>query len=99
MWAAISVAALLFLLALLIFLGSETWWIGVPALVFGYVGIEALVRRRFLDLLLNVTALLAVIGALILLREYFVQSVILAVAAIGILILRDNVRELRASLR
>jgi hypothetical protein len=98
-WAAISVAALLFLLALLIFLGSETWWIGVPALIFGYVGIEALVRRRFLDLLLNVTALLAVIGALILLREYFVQAVILAVAAIGILILRDNVRELRASLR
>jgi hypothetical protein len=98
-WAAISVAALLFLLALLLFLGSDTWWIGVPALIFGYVGIEALVRRRFLDLLLNVTALLAVIGALILFRVYFVQAIILAVAAIGLLILRDNVRELRASLR
>ena len=45
------------------------------------------------------TALLAVIGALILLREYFVQAVIVGVAAVGILILRDNVRELRASLR
>jgi hypothetical protein len=98
-WAAISVAALLFLAALLIFLGADTWWIGIPALIFGYIGIEALVRRRFLDLLLNVTAFLAVVGALILLREYFVQAVILAVAAIGILILRDNVRELRASLR
>lgn len=98
-WAAISVAALLFLLALLIYLGSDTWWIGVPALLFGYVGIEALVRRRFLDLLLNITALLAVFGALILLREYFVEAIILAVAAVGLLVLRDNVRELRASLR
>ena len=55
--------------------------------------------RRFLALLLNVTALLAAIGALILLREFFIEALAVAVFAIGVVILRDNVRELRAANR
>ena len=98
-WASISAGAAIFLIGVLLVLGIDTWWIGLPAIILGYVGIEALVRRRFLALLLNVTALLAAIGALILLREYFVEALAIAVFAIGVVILRDNVRELRAANR
>jgi hypothetical protein len=98
-WAALSVAAAILIIGSLLFLGIEQWWIGLPAVIAGYIAIEALVRRRFLGLLLNVTAVLAVIGALILIRTYLVETVALAVLGVGILILRDNARELRASLR
>ena len=98
-WASISAGAAIFLIGVLLVLGVDTWWIGLPAIILAYVGIEALVRRRFLALLLNVTALLAAIGALILLREYFVEALAIAVFAIGLVILRDNVRELRAANR
>ena len=98
-WASISAGAAIVLIGVLLILGLDTWWVGLPAIILGYVGIEALVRRRFLDLLLNVTALLAAVGALILLREYLIEALAVAVFAIGVVILRDNVRELRAANR
>jgi hypothetical protein len=98
-WSALGIAAAIFLLGSLLIIGAGSLWIGLPVILAGYVAIEALVRRRFLIMLLNVCVLLAVIGALILLQTYLLEAIALVLLAIGVLILRDNARELRTSLR
>ena len=75
--------------------GAGAWWVGLVVIAAGYVVIEALVRRRFLRLLLDLTILLAIVGAAILLYTSLVLFVALGLLAIGFIILRDNVRELR----
>ena len=98
-WSAAGVAAAMLLLASLLFFGVSWWWIAIPLIAFTYVGIEALVRRRFLILLLNISVLLAVVASFILIRLYFVEAIAGVILVIGFLILRDNMRELRASMR
>ena len=98
-WSAVGIATAIVLLGGLLIVGVDWWWVGLPVILAGYVAIEALVRRRFLILLLNVTVLLAIIAALILLETYFLEAIAILLLAVGILILRDNVRELRSSTR
>jgi hypothetical protein len=98
-WSAVGIAAAIVLLGALLIVGGAWWWIGLPVILAGYVAIEALVRRRFLVLLLNVCVLLAIIAALILLKIYLLVAIAILLLAVGMLILRDNVRELRSSLR
>ena len=98
-WSAVGIAAAIVLLGGLLIFEVEWWWIGLAAILGGYVVIEALVRRRFLALLLNVTVLLAVIAALILLGSHLLEGIAIVLLAIGVLLLRDNVRELRTSIR
>jgi hypothetical protein len=94
-WSAVSVAAAVVLLGALLIAGVSWWWVGVLAIVAGYIAIEALVRRRFLALLLDVTIVLAVIGGLIIVGLYLPEVIALVLLAIGVVILRDNLRELR----
>jgi membrane-bound ClpP family serine protease len=96
-WSAVSVAFAVVLLGVLLIFNVSWWWIGVLVIVAGYVAIEALVRRRFLALLLDVTIVLAVIGALIVVGAYLPEFIAVALLAVGVVILRDNVRELRQS--
>ncbi len=98
-WSAVGIATAIVLLGALLIAGVEWWWVALPVILAGYVAIEALVRRRFLILLLDVTVLLAVIAALILIETYLLEGIAILLLAIGILILRDNVRELRSSAR
>jgi hypothetical protein len=98
-WSAVGIAAAMVLLGGLLFFDVSWWWIGLAAMLAGYVVIEALVRRRLLTLLLNVTVLLAVIAALILIGSHLLEGVAIVLLAIGALLLRDNVREVRASIR
>jgi hypothetical protein len=94
-WSAISVALAVLLLGALLITGAAPWWLGLVVIVAGYVAIEALVRRRFLRLLLDLTILLAIVGAAILLYTSLMVFVAVGLLAIGYVILRDNVRELR----
>lgn len=94
-WSAVSVALAVLLLGVLLITGAAPWWLGLVVIAAGYVAIEALVRRRFLRLLLDLTILLAIVGAAILLSTSLVVFVALGLLAIGVIILRDNVRELR----
>ncbi len=98
-WSAVGIATAIVLLGALLIIGVDWWWVGLPVILAGYVAIEALVRRRFLILLLNLTVLLAIIAALILAKTYLLEAIAIVLLAIGILILRDNVRELRSSTR
>jgi hypothetical protein len=98
-WSAFSIALAILILGVLLILQVPHLWIAVLIVIVGYAAIEALVRRRLLRFLLNVTVVLAVIGSLILLVTYWLEAIALFVIAIGFLILRDNFGELRASLR
>jgi hypothetical protein len=97
-WSAVGIAAAMVLLGGLLYFETSWWWVGLLAIFAGYAVIEALVRRRFLVLLLNVTVLLAVVAALILIGTHLLEAIALLLLAIGALLLRDNVRELRTSI-
>lgn len=94
-WSAVGVALALAFFAVLLYLDAKDWWIGLIGIGSSFVVIEALVRRRFLELLLQVTIVLAVVGALILLRGYWVIAIAGVLLLVGLMILRDNIRELR----
>jgi hypothetical protein len=94
-WSAVSVALALGVMSTMLILDFGQWWVGLLVVVVAYTVIEAVVRRRFLQLLLQVTILLAMIGVVILVREYVSWSIALGLLVVGLLILRDNVRELR----
>jgi len=98
-WSAISVALAILLLGALLITEPGLWWVGLVVVAVGYVVIEALVRRRFLRLLLDLTILLAVIAAVALVVTHLAASVAIVLLAIGFIILRDNVREMRRARR
>jgi hypothetical protein len=94
-WSAVGVSLAILVLAVLLFAAPQYLWVGLLLVIGVSIMIEALVRRRFLRLLLDVTIILAVIGAVILLASNLVLFIALALLTIGFLILRDNLRELR----
>jgi hypothetical protein len=94
-WSAVSVALALGVMGTMLIMDIGQWWVGLLVVVAAYTVIEAVVRRRFLQLLLQVTILLAMVGVVILVREYVSWSIALVLLVVGLLILRDNLRELR----
>lgn len=96
-WSAFSLSLAILLLGALLITDIAPLWTGLLVIAATYVGIEALVRRRFLRLLLDVTIVLAVVGALILIATNVAAIVALSLLAIGVVILRDNLREVRHS--
>ena len=94
-WSAISVALAILLLAGLLITDTQAWWVGLVVIAAGYVAIEAVVRRRFLRLLLDLTIVLAVFAGVIIVVTNLAVFVAAVLLAIGFLILRDNLRELR----
>jgi ABC-type multidrug transport system fused ATPase/permease subunit len=94
-WSAVSVALAVLLLGGLLITGAAPWWLGLVVIAAGYVAIEALVRRRFLRLLLDLTIVLAVIAGVIVVVTHLAVFVAAGLLAVGFVILRDNVRELR----
>ncbi|HSS36247.1 MAG TPA: hypothetical protein VLR93_08220 [Patescibacteria group bacterium] len=96
-WSAISVSLALIALIALIYVTRLPTWAGILFAVVGYFALEAVFRRRLIDLLLRLTLLMALLGAVILAVSYATQLVVLAIAGVAILTLIDNVREIRAS--
>jgi hypothetical protein len=94
-WSAIGVALAIVLYGILLFTNPSAWWIGLLAIGAAAFGIEALVRRRFLRLLLNVTIILAFVGGIILVSAHLPLMVAVGLLGIGLFVLRDNIRELR----
>jgi hypothetical protein len=94
LWASISVA--LVLLALVYIFAYERQRL-LSALVFAiamFAFIEAGFRRRLTRFIVSVNVALAVVGALVILEHYFWMVVVLAVLAVGLYILWENLREL-----
>ena len=95
-WATLSSAILI--IVLIAFLLSPTlrqFWLYSIGLTIGmFTVLEAIIRQRLLRLLLNITITLAMVGALILIYEFWL--VILVAALIGFvgLLLREKLREI-----
>lgn len=97
-WSAIGVGLAIFLIGFVLFVVPA--WI-IPALlivVVGYVAIETIIRRRVLETLLDVTLILAAISLVVIAVQNYVVVIAFAILAVGIVILRDNLRELRSSI-
>jgi hypothetical protein len=94
-WSAVSVALLLGVVAGLIWFGIVPWWVAVVVALAGYVVAEALFRRRLTELLLRLTVLLAAVAVLVILWHYWIQAILLLVVGLALLLLVDNVREVR----
>jgi hypothetical protein len=97
LWSAVSVALLLAATVLLVYFGilSPVGTIVVVAAAYAFV--EAALQRRLLNLLLALTLLLAIIGAVVLGVTYATQLFVAALIGLAMVILVDNVRELRGS--
>ncbi len=94
-WSAVSVSFLLLATVALIYLGVLSWWATILVVIAAYAFVEAAFRRRLNVLLLRLTLLLAVIGAIVLAVTYVTQALVIALIALAGVILYDNVRELR----
>ncbi|MCU0482916.1 MAG: hypothetical protein MUC54_01350, partial [Chloroflexi bacterium] len=92
-WSAISASLVLIVIALLLWSAVFPVWFTIGVAIAGYVGLEALFRRRFVALLLNVTVLLALVGALVLAITYWPLALLAAVVGIALLTIVENVRE------
>ncbi|MGZ3632135.1 MAG: hypothetical protein ACXWQ6_06785 [Candidatus Limnocylindrales bacterium] len=94
-WSAISISVLLLLIVVPLYTGLLPWWAAFALGLGGYVLLEASFRRQLTSLLLRVTLLLAIVGAIVLLYEYAGLVVVAGIVGLAALILADNVRELR----
>jgi hypothetical protein len=96
-WSAISVGVGLIAFVAIIALTSLPTWLSITLAVLGYLLLEAAFRRSLIDLLLRMTLVMAMIGAVILVIGNVIPLVLLAVIVVAVLTLVDNVREIRAS--
>ena len=94
-WAAVSGALTLLLLALLLIFRPPDWpeWILVVLLVFA--GIEATTRGHLANFLLTTTLILAVITGAILVIEFWQVVLVLIVVGVVLSVMVENLRELR----
>lgn len=94
-WAAFSVGLLLVGFVVL-YLTAEQWWLGLGALLLIFAAIEAVFRGEIETVIVSTTLTLSVIASLLLIYEFFWSIVIVLVMTTGLLIIVDNVRELRS---
>jgi hypothetical protein len=97
-WAAFSTGLLLIGFVAL-YLTSRDWLKGLGVLVSVFMVFESVFRRRFQTLIVQATLVLTVLATLILIYAFFWEIVILSVVGIGLLVIVDNLRELRGSRR
>jgi len=94
-WATVSVGLLLVTAAALIQLTTTDTVASLLLLVGGAIFIESILRGTVRSLLLNVTIVLAVVTSAILVWEFLWQLAVAGIAAIGIIILLQNLRRVR----
>ncbi len=93
-WGAVSGALALLAFVGLLALLPQRWWLWAIVLVLVLVAVEAMARRRLVDLLLSSTVALAGLTALVLVWEFWRALVVVALVGLALLIMRDNLREL-----
>src|SRR5215208_3032426 len=94
LWASISIALVLVTLILIIAY-ERSHLLSAPVFAIAvFTFIEAGFRRRLTRFIVSVNVALAVVGALVLLEQYFWSVIVLAVLGIGFYILWENLREL-----
>ena len=94
-WAALSVGLLIVLLAVVVWLRILPAVVAIPVVLGGYLAIEAFFDRSIGILLLRIAMFLAVISAIILVVTFIREIVLLGLVLLGLLLIADNLGELR----
>ncbi len=95
-WSAISAGLLVIFLVGALYVGVLPVWASLLLAVGGYVAIEAAFRRRLVELALRLTLFFAIVGAVVLAIEFLPLLIVGSIAAVAVLAIVDNIRELRA---
>jgi len=95
-WSALSIGLLLFGFVAIAIFFSSAWEIGLLALIGIYGFMEALFQRQIQTLVRYIVVGLALVSTLILVYEFFPFIVVFLVLSAGILVIIDNLRELRS---
>ncbi|MFQ5921666.1 MAG: hypothetical protein ACE5M4_02385 [Anaerolineales bacterium] len=96
-WAAVSAALILLGILALLLVRPPNWPILALGFAFGIGAIEAVTRRWFIRYLMQLTLVLAIISALVLLVEFWQAALMLAIGGLALFILRENLRELASN--
>jgi hypothetical protein len=94
-WAALSVGLIIVLLAVVVWLRILPPLVALPVLLGAYLAIEAFFDRSIGILLLRIALLLAIVSAIILAVTFIRELVLLGLLALGLLLIADNLAELR----
>jgi hypothetical protein len=97
LWSAVSAGLLLLAIVLLVYFGILSPIATVLVVIAAYMLIESAFQRRLTLVLLRVTLLLAILGAIVLVVTYATELLVLAVVGLAALVLIDNIRELRGA--
>ena len=94
-WAALSVGLLILLLVVVIWFRIMPPLVAIPVVLGGYLAIEAFFDRSIGTLLLRIAVVLAIVSAIILAVTFIRELVLLALLGLGLLLITDNLGELR----
>jgi hypothetical protein len=97
-WAALSVGLLIAALAVIVWFRILPAPTAIVVLLGSYLAIESFFDRNIGELVLKVTVVLAIISTLILAVTYVRELFLIGLLALGVLLIADNVGELRRRL-
>ncbi len=97
-WAALSVGLLIVVLAVVVWFRILPVPVAMVALFGSYLAIESFFDRNSTELVLRITVVLAIVSALILAVAYLRELFLAGLLALGILLVLDNLAELRRRL-
>ena len=98
-WAALSVGMLIVLLAIVVWLRILPAIVALPVLLAGYLAVEAFFDRSVGILLLRIAMILAIVAAIILAVTFVRELVLIGLLGLGLLLILDNLGELRRRAR
>ncbi len=93
-WAAISLSLLLFGIVGLVFFAPNFLWVGLAIITLLFVVTESILRGAFIQTIGQITALLAVISAIILVFHFWFWLLMAALVGMAVFLLAQRLREL-----
>ena len=97
-WAALSVGLLIAALAVIVWFRILPAPLAILVLLGSYLAIESFFDRNVVELVLKITVVLAILSALILAVAYLRELFLVGLLALGILLILDNLGEIRRRL-
>jgi len=94
-WAALSVGLLILLLVAVVWFRILPPFVAIAVVFGGYLAIEAFFHRSVGTLLLRIAVVLAIVSAIILAVTFIREVVLLGLLGLGLLLITDNLGELR----
>jgi hypothetical protein len=94
-WAALSVGLLIAALAIIVWFRILPPFLAIVVLVGAYIAIEAFFSRRVQGMVLRISMALAIVTAIILAVVFIRELVLAGLLALGILLISDNIAEMR----